>query len=283
MKNIYGAGLGFRREMLKELLPTLPSEVDFWEVAPENWIPLGGRYQEQFKQASSQAPFTTHGLSLSIGSSDKLDVEFVKTVKRFLDANNIDLYSEHLSFCSGNGHMYDLMPIPFTEDAINHIVSRIIQVQDIIERPLVLENVSYYIAPGQEMDELEFTSSILKESGCQMLLDVNNVYVNSINHKYDAKTFIKGLPSDKIVYGHIAGHYDEAEDLKVDTHGADVIEPVWELLEYAYLTHGVFPTLLERDFNIPPLSALLTEVKKIKQIQSRCEAARIADAKGSVA
>ena len=283
MKNIYGAGLGFRREMLKELLPTLPSEVDFWEVAPENWIPLGGRYQEQFQQASSQAPFTTHGLSLSIGSSDKLDVEFVKTVKRFLDANNIDLYSEHLSFCSGNGHMYDLMPIPFTEDAINHIVSRIIQVQDIIERPLVLENVSYYIAPGQEMDELEFTSSILKESGCQMLLDVNNVYVNSINHKYDAKTFIKGLPSDKIVYGHIAGHYDEAEDLKVDTHGADVIEPVWELLEYAYLTHGVFPTLLERDFNIPPLSALLTEVKKIKQIQSRCEAARIADAKGSVA
>ncbi len=283
MKNIYGAGLGFRREMLNELLPTLPSEVDFWEVAPENWIPLGGRYQEQFQQASSQAPFTTHGLSLSIGSSDKLDVEFVKTVKRFLDANNIDLYSEHLSFCSGNGHMYDLMPIPFTEDAINHVVSRIIQVQDIIERPLVLENVSYYIAPGQEMDELEFTSSILKESGCQMLLDVNNVYVNSINHKYDAKTFIKGLPSDKIVYGHIAGHYDEAEDLKVDTHGADVIEPVWELLEYAYLTHGVFPTLLERDFNIPPLSALLTEVKKIKQIQSRCEAARIADAKGSVA
>ena len=283
MKNICGAGLGFRREMLKALLPTLPSEVDFWEVAPENWIPLGGKYQEQFQQASSQAPFTTHGLSLSIGSSDKLDVEFVKTVKRFLDANNIALYSEHLSFCSGNGHMYDLMPIPFTEDAIKHVVSRIIQVQDIIERPLVLENVSYYIAPGQEMDELEFTKSILKESGCMMLLDVNNVYVNSINHKYDARTFINGLPSDKIVYGHIAGHYDEAEDLKVDTHGADVIEPVWALLEHAYLTHGVFPTLLERDFNIPPLSELLAEVKKIKQIQAKCEAVQASNVKGSVA
>lgn len=283
MKNIYGAGLGFRREMLKELLPTLPSEVDFWEVAPENWIPLGGKYQQQFQQASSQSPFTTHGLSLSIGSSDKLDVEFVKTVKRFLDANDIALYSEHLSFCSGNGHMYDLMPIPFTEDAIKHVVSRIVQVQDIIERPLVLENVSYYLAPGQEMDELEFTSSILNESGCQMLLDVNNVYVNSINHKYDAKAFIKGLPSDKIVYGHIAGHYDEAEDLKVDTHGADVIEPVWELLEYAYLTHGVFPTLLERDFNIPPLNELLAEVKRIKQIQTRCEVAIASKVKGSVA
>ena len=283
MKDIYGAGLGFRREMLKELLPTLPSEVDFWEVAPENWIPLGGKYQKQFQQASSQSPFTTHGLSLSIGSSDKLDVEFVKAVKRFLDANDIALYSEHLSFCSGNGHMYDLMPIPFTEDAIKHVVSRIAQVQDIIERPLVLENVSYYLAPGQEMDELEFTSSILNESGCQMLLDVNNVYVNSINHKYDAKAFIKGLPSDKIVYGHIAGHYDEAEDLKVDTHGADVIEPVWELLEYAYLTHGVFPTLLERDFNIPPLNELLAEVKRIKQIQTRCEVAIASKVKGSVA
>ena len=283
MKDIYGAGLGFRREMLKELLPTLPSEVDFWEVAPENWIPLGGKYQKQFQQASSQSPFTTHGLSLSIGSSDKLDVEFVKTVKRFLDANDIALYSEHLSFCSGNGHMYDLMPIPFTEDAIKHVVSRIAQVQDIIERPLVLENVSYYLAPGQEMDELEFTSSILNESGCQMLLDVNNVYVNSINHKYDPKAFIKELPSDKIVYGHIAGHYDEAEDLKVDTHGADVIEPVWELLEYAYLTHGVFPTLLERDFNIPPLNELLAEVKRIKQIQTRCEVAIAPKVKGSVA
>ena len=283
MKDIYGAGLGFRREMLKELLPTLPSEVDFWEVAPENWIPLGGKYQKQFQQASLQSPFTTHGLSLSIGSSDKLDVEFVKTVKRFLDANDIALYSEHLSFCSGNGHMYDLMPIPFTKDAIKHVVSRIVQVQDIIERPLVLENVSYYLAPGQEMDELEFTSSILNESGCQMLLDVNNVYVNSINHKYDAKAFIKGLPSDKIVYGHIAGHYDEAEDLKVDTHGADVIEPVWELLEYAYLTHGVFPTLLERDFNIPPLNELLAEVKRIKQIQTRCEVAIASKVKGSVA
>tara|TARA_A200000113_G_scaffold219348_1_gene227986 strand:- start:933 stop:1784 length:852 start_codon:yes stop_codon:yes gene_type:complete len=283
MRQIKGAGLGFRREMLQALLPTLPSEVDFWEVAPENWIPLGGKYQEQFQQASMQAPFTTHGLSLSIGSSDKLDVEFVKTVKRFLDVNDITLYSEHLSFCSGNGHLYDLMPIPFTEGAINHVVSRITQVQDIIERPLVLENVSYYIAPGQEMDELEFTSRILKESGCLMLLDVNNVYVNSINHKYDAESFINGLPSDKIVYGHIAGHYDEADDLKVDTHGTDVIEPVWKLLEHAYRTHGVFPTLLERDFNIPPLNELLAEVKKIKQIQARCETAQLSDVEGSVA
>ncbi len=262
-----GAGLGLRREMLDQLLPHLPDAVDFWEVAPENWMPLGGRYQQQFLQCVSQAAFSTHGLSLSIGSQDPLDVEFVSSIKRFLDRHNIGLYSEHLSFCSDQGHMYDLMPIPFTKDSVAHVSSRIRQVQDILERPLVLENVSYYLAPGQEMSELEFTLAILEQSDCQMLLDVNNVYVNSINHKYDAKQFIDSLPSERIVYGHIAGHYDEADDLKVDTHGSDVIEPVWALLDYAYQRHGVFPTLLERDFNIPAIEVLLAEVERIKAIQ----------------
>ena len=268
MFNLEGAGLGFRRELLADILPILPSEVDFWEVAPENWIPLGGAYQRKFQQAISQAPFTTHGLSLSIGSTDKLDVGFVKSIKQFLDANNIALYSEHLSYCSGQGHMYDLMPIPFTSEAVYHVVERIKQVQDIIERPLVLENVSYYIAPDQALLEIEFLNAVLAESGAFMLLDVNNVYVNSVNHGYDAYDFIDKLPSNKIVYGHIAGHFDEAPDLKVDTHGADVIEPVWALLDHAYRTHGVFPTLLERDFNLPPLGHLLDEVRRIKAIQT---------------
>ena len=268
MFNLEGAGLGFRRELLADILPILPSEVDFWEVAPENWIPLGGAYQRKFQQAISQAPFTTHGLSLSIGSTDKLDVGVVKSIKQFLDANNIALYSEHLSYCSGQGHMYDLMPIPFTSEAVYHVVERIKQVQDIIERPLVLENVSYYMAPNQTLLEIEFLNAVLAESGAFMLLDVNNVYVNSVNHGYDAYDFIDKLPSNKIVYGHIAGHFDEAPDLKVDTHGADVIEPVWALLDHAYRTHGVFPTLLERDFNLPPLGHLLDEVRRIKAIQT---------------
>ena len=268
MFNLEGAGLGFRRELLADILPILPSEVDFWEVAPENWIPLGGAYQRKFQQAISQAPFTTQGLSLSIGSTDKLDVGFVKSIKQFLDANNIALYSEHLSYCSGQGHMYDLMPIPFTSEAVYHVVERIKQVQDIIERPLVLENVSYYMAPNQTLLEIEFLNAVLAESGAFMLLDVNNVYVNSVNHGYDAYDFIDKLPSNKIVYGHIAGHFDEAPDLKVDTHGADVIEPVWALLDHAYRTHGVFPTLLERDFNLPLLGHLLDEVRRIKAIQS---------------
>lgn len=266
--NIQGAGLGLRREMLDAVLPVLPADVDFWEVAPENWIPLGGKFEQQFSRCVTQSPFTTHGLSLSIGSSDKLDIAFIKSIKQFLDTHNIDIYSEHLSYCSGEGHMYDLMPIPFTEEAVRHVSERITQVQDIIERPLILENVSYYLAPGQQMSELEFTQAILQESGCKMLLDVNNLYVNSINHHYDADAFLKSLPSEKVVYGHIAGHFDEAEDLKVDTHGADVIEPVWALLEKAYRYHGVFPTLLERDFNIPPLDQLLCEVRRIKAIQN---------------
>jgi len=269
MKTVNGAGLGLRREMSDELVDGLPAEVDFWEVAPENWIPFGGKYQQQFQSYSEQATIVSHGLSLSIGSPEKLDVNFVKQVKSFLDKYNVLFYSEHLSYCSGKGHMYDLMPIPFTKDAVLHVVQRIKQVQDILERPLILENVSYYAAPGQEMSELDFTLEVLERSGCLLLLDVNNIYVNSVNHGYDAEEFLTALPSSKIHYGHIAGHYEEAPDLIVDTHGAAVIEPVWQLLEKAYELHGVFPTLLERDFNIPVLEDLLGEVKRIKDIQQK--------------
>ncbi len=268
---VSGVGLGLRREMMDEIYPDLPQEVDFWEVAPENWIPLGGKYQKHFTQLTQKNRFVTHGLSLSIGSFDPLDINFVKQVKSFLDTHNIAFYSEHLSYCSGHGHMYDLMPIPFTEQAITHVVTRIKQVQDILERPLILENVSYYAAPGQQISELDFTLEVLERANCQLLLDVNNIYVNSINHGYDADHFLKSLPSHRIAYGHIAGHFDEEEDLKVDTHGADVIEPVWELLAKAYEYHGVFPTLLERDFNIPPIEQLLQEVRRIRHIQQSAQ------------
>ncbi len=269
MKHIQGTGLGLRREILEQLLPDIPEQIDFFEVAPENWIPIGGKFKSQFQQCANQRPFSTHGLSLSIGSPDPLDIELVKSVKKFLEQYDISLYSEHLSYCSLDGHLYDLMPIPFTEEAVRYVSQRIKVVQDIIERPLVLENVSYYLAPDGDLSELDFINAIIAESDSQLLLDVNNVYVNSINHRYDPHQFIKGLPSEKIVYGHIAGHYDEADDLKVDTHGADVIEPVWDLLDFAYKTHGVFPTLLERDFNIPPLDNLVAELSRIKSFQIR--------------
>ncbi|WP_218355404.1 DUF692 domain-containing protein [Alteromonas lipotrueiana] len=266
---VTGAGLGLRREMFSEILPELPREVDFWEIAPENWLTLGGKFQAQLQACAEQTTLTCHGLSLSIGSYDPLDMQLLRDIKQFINRYNISVYSEHLSYCSADGHMYDLLPIPFTPEAVKHVVARIHQVQDILEMPLVLENTSYYLAPGQQMSELDFTLEVLQRSGCEMLLDVNNLYVNSINHNYDASHFLESLPSRKIVYGHIAGHYDEADDLKIDTHGADVIEPVWALLSKAYELHGVFPTLLERDFNIPPVTDLVEDVKRIKHIQTQ--------------
>lgn len=260
-------GLGLRREMLDEMLTGVPRPIDFLEVAPENWLKLGGRFGKQFKQLTERNAFVCHGLSLSIGSPAELDVEFVKSLKTFFKEHNVRLFSEHLSYCSGEGHMYDLMPIPFTEEAIKHVVTRIKQVQDILEQQIAIENVSYYAAPGQEMTELEFTNAVLAESDCKLLIDINNIYVNSINHGYDAEQFLKGLPSQRIAYGHIAGHYTEAEDLLVDTHGSPVIDPVWQLLEKAYAFHGVFPTLLERDFNIPPMAELLAELNIIEKLQ----------------
>jgi uncharacterized protein (UPF0276 family) len=214
-------------------------------------------------------PFICHGLSLSIGGPSPLDETFLHRLRQFLDEHDIRSYSEHLSYCTDDGHLYDLMPIPFTCEAVIHVAGRIRRVQEILERKIAIENVSYYAAPGAELSEIEFITAVLEESGCDLLLDVNNIYVNSINHRYDAIDFLKSLPGHRIAYGHIAGHYNEAEDLIVDTHGADVIPDVWEILEKAYQSFGVFPTLLERDFNIPPIDELMAEVSHIGALQKK--------------
>ena len=243
------------------------TQVDFMEVAPENWIGMGGRWGREFRRFTERYPFVCHGLSLSIGGPSPLDEEFVRKLKGFLDTHQVRCYSEHLSYCSDDGHLYDLMPIPFTEDAVNYVAERIRRVQDILGRRIAMENVSYYAAPGQEMSEIDFINAVLSEADCDLLLDVNNIYVNGINHRYDAEAFLKALPGERIAYAHIAGHYVEAEDLRVDTHGADICDPVWDLLHIAYSHFGVFPTLLERDFNIPELPELLAEVDQIADIQ----------------
>jgi len=268
MLKINGTGLGLRQEFLEELLENQQSPVDFLEVAPENWLKIGGRRQKLFEQCAERYPIALHGLSLSIGGPDALNIQLVKDIKAFMAHYDIETYSEHLSYCSDTqGYLYDLLPIPFTEEAVQYVVARIKQVQDILGRALILENVSYYAAPDQKLKEIDFLKAILSESGCNLLFDVNNVYVNSINHGYDAKEFIKQIPTDKIIYLHIAGHYKEAKNLLIDTHGAPVIQTVWDLLKYTYQIHGNLPTLLERDFNIPSLKELLLETKKITSIQ----------------
>nr|WP_301003612.1 DUF692 domain-containing protein [Arsukibacterium sp.] len=264
-----GAGLGLRREMLPEVLAGDNQNIDFFEVAPENWLPYGGKLASQFQALTERHAFACHGLSLSIGSPDPLDIGFVKQLKTFFKQHNIRLYSEHLSYCSAGGHLYDLMPIPFTEEAASYVAARVRTVQDILEQPLILENVSYYAAPGQQMSELDFIREVLNQADCQLLLDVNNIYVNSVNHGYDAKAFLQALPSERVAYYHVAGHYQEAADLLVDTHGADIPDPVWHLLQLAYQQHGVKPTLYERDFNIPALSSLKRELDTIRALQQQ--------------
>jgi uncharacterized protein (UPF0276 family) len=265
---VEGAGLGLRRALLGPLRSTDLGPVDFMEVAPENWIGVGGARGRQLREFTERVPFVCHGLSLSIGGPSPLDETFLRRLRQFLDRHQIRCYSEHLSYCTDDGHLYDLMPIPFTGEAVRYVAARVRQVQEILERRIALENVSYYAAPGAELSELEFIDAVLEEADCDLLLDVNNIYVNSVNHRYDAVDFLRRLPGHRIAYGHIAGHYNEDDDLIIDTHGADVISSVWDLLDRAYDLFGVFPTLLERDFNIPDADELLREVAHIKTIQS---------------
>ena len=151
---------------------------------------------------------------------------------------------------------------------MNYVAQRIRQAQQILERPIAIENVSYYAAPGQDLTEIDFINAVIEQADCDLLLDVNNVYVNSVNHQYDPRQFIAALPAERIAYLHIAGHYQESESLIIDTHGADVIDDVWQLLDFTYQTVGQKPTLLERDFNLPPLRELLNEVRMIRDYQS---------------
>ena len=265
--HVRGAGLGLRRALTGPLADVQRGEIGFLEVAPENWMNLGGRLGRQFRSFTERFPFVTHGLSLSIGSPSPLDEDFVRDVRKVLDQHHIRDYTEHLTYCSDDGHLYDLMPIPFTAEAVSYVAERVKRVQDILGRRIALENASYYAAPGQDLSELDFIRAVLDEADCDLLLDVNNIYVNSINHRYNPVEFLYGLPGERIRYIHVAGHYHEAEDLRVDTHGASVIDPVWDLLDKAYARFGAIPTLLERDFNIPPLDELLREIRQINVLQ----------------
>ena len=265
------AGLGLRRGLLSALQAADGDAFDFLECAPENWIGVGGRLGEAFDALAAKHPVTCHGLSLSLGGSEPLDETFLARVGRFLDRHRVPLYSEHLSWCSDDGHLYDLLPIPFTDEAVEHVAARIRRVQDILGRRIAIENVSYYaalpVAPAQALDEAEFVGAVLERADCDLLLDVNNVYVNAVNHRYDPVAFLRRMPSSRVACYHVAGHYDEADDLKVDTHGAAVKRDVWDLLAEAYRVHGVRPTLLERDFNFPPLEELLREVDAVRVLQ----------------
>jgi uncharacterized protein (UPF0276 family) len=270
-QTITGAGLGLRRGLLEEwhqleekqpeLLP------DFIEITPDNWMGLGGRYAREMRHFTDRYPALSHGLSLSLGGPDPLDTKFIDRLGHFLDEHNIASFSEHLSYCTDGGHLYDLLPLPFTGEAVEHVSSRIRAVQKQLGRRIAIENVSFYAAPEGEMSEIDFLNTVLSEADCDLLLDVNNVYVNSHNHSYDAHDFISAVPTERISWLHMAGHLREAPDLIIDTHGDSVVDPVWDLLQFTYSCHGVQPTLLERDFNLPPMHELIDELAIIRQYQ----------------
>lgn len=274
---VSGAGLGLRRAIADKLMADPPDEVDFMEVAPENWIHVGGKLGKKLRFFTERYPFLIHGLSLSIGAPSPLDEQLVRDIKVFMAEHDIRMYSEHLSYCGDDGHLYDLMPIPFTEDAVKYVADRVRRVQDILEQRIALENVSYYAPTDTAMNEADFTLAVLQEADCDLMLDINNIVVNSINHRYDASEFLHRMPAERIRYFHLAGHYVEAEDLRIDTHGAAVDEQAWQLLDEAYDAFGPVPTLLERDFNFPPMPELLGEVQRIKQLQNRYLGAAIAN------
>lgn len=282
LADIKGVGLGLKRELIPQIQAAytqpLIANIHFVEIAPENWIGAGGKAAADLAWFVERYPIVCHGLCLSLGGPDQLNTAFLKQVKQFLAANKIPLYTEHLSYCSDiqqgkAGYLYDLLPIPFTEEAVKYVAQRIRQTQDILGQRIAIENASSYVAaPISSMSELSFLNAVLVEADCDLHLDINNVYVNSINFGFDAHAFLRGIPAERIVYSHIAGHYQESPSLLVDTHGENVIDPVWTLLEDAYRLFGTFPTLLERDSNIPPLPQLMHEVNKIADYQVRCQA-----------
>lgn len=263
-------GLGLRRDIAEEILDSRLLTPDFLEFAPENWMGMGGAWKRLIDRAVESFPITCHGLSLSLGSPEDLDWQFIRELKSFLDDNRVTIYSEHLSYTkSRNAHLYDLLPIPFRLDAINHVVERIRMVQDFLERPLAIENVSYYTPVAAELSEIEFVNEIVERADCKLLLDVNNVYVNAFNHSYDAKEYIDSIPLDRVAYIHMAGHEQVEPDLIIDTHGQPIIDPVYELFEWTIKKMDPVPVLLERDFNFQDLDQIQGELTQIKTILNR--------------
>lgn len=272
-----GAGLGFRRELIEPLKAGMPEAITFFELAPENWAGMGGKSAKSLRQFTERYPFVCHGLSLSLGGIAPLDQALLRRIKAFMAEHGMTLYSEHLSWCADDSHLYDLLPMPLTEKAVKWTVDRIKQAQDILGRRIGIENASYYVAPpGAEMSEAEFISAIIREADCLLHLDVNNIYVNSQNFGFDPLAFMTALPLERTCYIHVAGHYVEPDGLLIDTHGAEVIDPVWSLLEAAYRHTGNVPTCLERDFNFPDLGQLTAEVEIIARLQAAIPQQKVA-------
>ena len=266
LSNTNRLGLGLRRDFLQEIdvdgfMP------DWWEIAPENWFDIPYHHREKFEEVISLRPTVAHGLSLSIGSMEPVDMKFLKRMKKFLDRYNIKHYSDHISFTSLMGSQtYDLLPLSMTKKVIERIAQKVKIVEDTLQRALILENATYYYVPDSDMREVDFINELMEKSGAKLLLDVNNIYVNGQNHGFDPYAFLNELELKHASYIHVAGHYkDEELGMIIDSHGMPVKKEVWDFLQET-LKRVQIPVMIERDNNIPSFQVMQDEYRTLEKV-----------------
>jgi uncharacterized protein len=261
-----GFGLGLRPEHYEDALHQRPA-VDWFEVISENYLIPGGRPLHFLDRIRERYPLAMHGVSLSIGSTDPLNFDYLRDLKSLAKRVEPAWISDHLCWTGVDGtNLHDLMPLPYTDEALKHLSRRVRDVQDFLGRRILLENVSSYVSYAQShMQEWEFLSALSEEADCELLLDVNNIYVSSINHEFDALEFLAGIPAKRVRQMHLAGHTRQGACL-IDTHDQPVPEAVWDLYRAAVRRFPNVSTMIERDSNIPPLAELVTELERAREI-----------------
>jgi uncharacterized protein (UPF0276 family) len=266
-----GVGLGLRWDFLEEVLDGPAQDIAFFEVSPENYLGRGGYYPSALERIAERYPIVTHGLTLSVGAIDEPDPAYLSALKVEVERLASPWHSDHLCFSSsGERVLHELLPLKFSVENLQRVAERARRMAGLLERPFALENITYYVHPGKpELTELQFLQGVLEASDVRLLLDVNNVYVNAQNHGFDPYAFIAGLPLERVVEIHVAGHQTLDSGLLLDTHGQAVADPVLELLEWTIERVGPVPVLLERDNDVPELSELLAELSVLREIQKR--------------
>lgn len=262
-----GFGLGLRREHYQEVLDTLPDSIDWFEVLSENYMVPGGKPLDFLLRTREHYPIVMHGVAMSIGSTTPLNKDYLSQLKQLAQLVEPHWISDHLCWTGNHPeNIHDLLPLPYDEEAISHVTSRISQVQDFLGREILLENVSSYVTfTDSTMTEWEFLSEISRRSGCYLLLDINNIFVSSFNHNYNPETFIDNVPVDKVKQFHLAGH-THCDTHIIDTHDENVPKDVWALYKKAVSRFGDVSTMIERDDNIPPLNDLIDELNVARAI-----------------
>jgi uncharacterized protein (UPF0276 family) len=265
---IQGVGLGLRYALVEELLGRSPAEIPairWLECHPENYMRRGGLWPRNLERCRERWPFATHGLAMSLGGVDPLDPAYFATLRRFLADLEVPWHSDHLCFSVAHGvATHDLLPMPWNESTVRHFAARIREAQDRLPTTLAVENVSYYVRPrGSDLDDGEFVAGVVRESGCKLMLDVNNVWVNAKNHGHDPKAVLAKMPLDQVVQIHVAGHWYEEPDFIIDTHSESVCDEVYDLLAWTLERTGRVPILLERDDEFPPFEELYAEIVRL--------------------